>query len=566
MSSALAGRPVSSGVALGPAFVVQARRRGHAVPAGPTTPESERGRLEEALRTAERDLRDLAATVAQQLGPEEAAIFEAHAMFAADPEVAARAGSLIDGGATSEEAVQAAFDAFRDMLAASGDEYLAARATDVEDVCNTVLDVLAGGGPAPVPTERSVVVAVDLTPSETARLPVELIEAIACESGSPTSHAAILARGLGIPAVVGVAGLLESTRPGVVVGVDGARGEVIVDPDPEERERFEDRRLEERARRTRLLALRYELGRTADGRRVELAANINDPADVVRAQEFGAEGCGLVRTEFLFLGRRVPPDVAAQENAYRETLAAFPGRRVVFRTMDIGADKPLPFVVREPEENPALGVRGIRLHLVLPELLRDQLRALLRAAGAGRLAIMFPMVSRPEELVRARGVLDEIAADEGVSLGGIEVGVMVEVPAAALAARRLARHADFLSVGTNDLLQYLFAADRLLTDVAGLPDLLDPDVLRLIGEVVEAANAEGAWVGVCGEAASDPASAAALVGLGVDELSMSPVAIPGVKDLLRRVSAVDLRKVVEQAMHAGDSAEARATVQAALPA
>jgi phosphoenolpyruvate-protein phosphotransferase len=565
MSARLTGRPASPGVALAPAFVVQARRRGHATPGAPGTPEQERARLEDALARAQRDLRELAAGLARQVGEEEAAIFLAHAEFAADPEVAARARSAVEQGATAEEAVQRAFDEFKPLLTASGDEYLAARATDVEDVCNTVLDILAGAGPLPSPAERSVIVAVDLTPSETARLPTELIAAIACESGSPTSHAAILARALGSPAVLGVPGLLEATRPGVPVAVDGSSGEVIVDPDRSERAAFDAREQSEAARRARLLALRYELGRTADGRRVEVAANINDPADVVRAQEFGAEGCGLVRTEFLFLDRLRPPDVPTQERHYRDVLSAFPGRRVVFRTMDIGADKPLPFVRREPEENPALGVRGIRLSLVRPELLRAQLRALVRAADAGRLAIMFPMVSRPEELIRSREVLREIAREERVDPGSIEIGVMVEVPAAALAARRLARNADFLSLGTNDLLQYLFAADRLLAEVAELPDLLDPDVLRLVGDVVGAAHGEGAWVGVCGEAAADPVSAAALVGLGVDELSMTPTAIPEVKDRLRRVSHADLAAAVGKAMEAPDAESARALVRAALP-
>lgn len=565
MSARLAGRPASKGVAVAPAFVLQRRHRTVAAPRGEVVPEREHARLDAALAQAERDLRALAEALAGDVGEQEAAIFEAHAEFADDPEVASRAHAAIDGGSTAEEAVQRAYAGFRDLLVESGDEYLAARATDIEDVCNAVLDVLAGAGPIPVPKERSVVTAYDLTPSETARLPREFIAAIACESGSPSSHSAILARCLGIPAVVGVAGLLERVRPGMELGVDGAAGEVLLDPDAADRERYGAQAREESVRQARLAALRYELGQTSDGRRVELAANVNDPADLLRAEEMGAEGCGLVRTEFLFLERRTAPDVTTQERFYREVLAEFPGRRVVFRTMDIGADKPLPFVRREPEENPALGVRGIRLGLAMGDLLRDQLRALVRAAGAGRLAIMFPMVTRLDELERARSILEEVAGEEGADLSRVEVGAMIEVPAAALAARRIARGADFLSIGSNDLLQYLFAADRLLAEVAGLPDLLDPDVLRLLAGVIRDAHGQGAWVGVCGEAAADPLSAAALVGLGADELSMTPAAIPEVKALLRRVSSSELQKAVEAAMDAPDAGAARALIAAVLP-
>jgi phosphoenolpyruvate-protein kinase (PTS system EI component) len=260
-----------------------------------------------------------------------------------------------------------------------------------------------------------------------------------------------------------------------------------------------------------------------------------------------------------------------QVGFYTEVLRAFPGHRVVFRTMDVGADKPLPFVRREPEENPALGLRGIRLHLARPELFRDQLRALLRAREAvadepaGRLAIMFPLVAVADELRRARAELDAVAAEEGVDTGDLEVGVMVEVPSAALSAARLAEHADFLSIGTNDLLQYLFAADRLQGGVADLADICEPDVLALVGRVIADGHAGGAWVGVCGEAASDPVVAAALVGLGVDELSMTRVAIPEVKDTLRQLTVERCREAVERALSEhGDAVSVRAALEAEL--
>jgi phosphotransferase system enzyme I (PtsI) len=304
---------------------------------------------------------------------------------------------------------------------------------------------------------------------------------------------------------------------------------------------------------------------------VELAANIGSIDHIPAAVEAGGQGSGLVRTEFLFIGRVTAPTVEEQTKVYAEILRGFPGHRVVFRTMDVGADKPLPFVERDPEENPALGLRGIRLSLRSPDLFRDQLRALVRAradvAGeeAGRLAIMFPLVATAGELEAARGVLRGVADEDGVDLEGIEVGVMIEVPSGALGAARLARHADFFSIGTNDLIQYLFAVDRLNGAVADIGDVLEPDVLTLIGSVVEAGHANEAWVGVCGEAAGDPTVAGALVGLGVDELSMTKVAIPEVKDALRRLTRDECREAVHAAIAgAADAAGSRTILEERL--
>ncbi|MBW3602848.1 MAG: phosphoenolpyruvate--protein phosphotransferase [Actinobacteria bacterium] len=571
MSTWLQGRGASPGVAVAPAFVVAPRERPDELPdAHDGDARRERRRLDEALEQAERDLRDIAEAMTTAADEGQGAIFEAHAEFVADPELASLAREAIDKGTSAEKAVRDAFDEFSGLLAASADEYLAARAADLDDARDRVVDILTGAGPAPVPTRRCVVVATDLTPSDTARLPTELIAGIACEQGSSVSHAAIIARSIGIPAVVGTSGLLETVAADTLVGVDGSTGEVVADPDEEARRDLDERAADERERRRRLASLKGEEGRTSDGRRVEVAANLNGPDAVDPAVEEGAEGSGLVRTEFLFQDRSEAPDVDLQVEQYQTILRAFPNHRVVVRTMDIGADKPLPFVDRDPEQNPALGVRGLRLGLVMPDLLRDQLRALLRArAGlrdAARLAIMFPMVSVPGELTDARRMLEEVAGEEDADLDGVEVGAMIEVPAAALAARRLAREADFLSVGTNDLLQYLFAADRLLADVAGLPDPLVPEVLGLLDRVVADAHAEGAWIGVCGEAAADPVHAAAFVGLGVDELSMSAASILEIKDLLRRVDAGRLRKAVEAAIAAPDAGRARTCVEEAIPA
>ncbi len=566
MSTRLTGRAAAPGAAVAPAFVLSPQPVLTKLPdVASVAPEEELARLLGALQRAETELRELAVTVSDSAGEDEAEIFEAHAEFAADPELARLTEDAVRAGTSAERAVVGAFETFRELLVASASEYLAARASDLDDVRDRVVKILLGMSTSgDRPESRSVIVAHELTPSQTASIPVDLIAGIVTETGSPTSHAAILARALGVPAVVGCEGLLAVTRAGVDVAIDGRAGEAIIDPSPAEREAVVRRHEQEERRREELGALRDEPGGTADGHHVELAANIGSIDHIPAAVEAGGEGSGLVRTEFLFLGRVTAPTVEEQTKVYAEILRGFPGHRVVFRTLDAGADKPLPFVDREPEENPALGLRGVRLSLDQPDLFLDQLRALVRAkaevAGeeAGRLAIMFPLVALASELSAARASLETVAADEGLDATDIEVGVMIEVPSAALGAARLARHADFFSIGTNDLIQYLFAVDRLNGAVADIGDVLEPDVLTLIGSIVESAHANDAWVGVCGEAAGDPTVAGALVGLGVDELSMTKVAIPEVKDALRRLTKEACSDAVAAAIaDAEDAAKVR---------
>jgi phosphoenolpyruvate-protein phosphotransferase len=574
MGIRLTGKAAAPGAAFAPAFVVapQPPIENDLPSARPGTAEEETSRLRTALEQAEKELMELARTFEATAGVDEAGIFEAQAEFAADPELVLIAAEAIRAGASAERAVVDAFGRFRGLLAASDDEYLAGRVADLDDVRDRVVRILLGTTAGEAPSIRSVIVAHELTPSQTASISPEVIAGIVTETGSPTSHAAILARALGIPAVVSCPGLLDAVRDGGhQLGVDGRTGVVIVDPDSSERDGIRRRMGEEDRRRDELLALRDAPGHTADGHRVELAANVAAIQHLPAAVEAGGEGSGLVRTEFLFLDRTTAPSLDEQVKFYAEILRAFPGNRVVFRTLDVGADKPLPFVQREPEENPALGLRGIRLSLRRPDLFRTQLRALLRAGAevsgddGGRLAIMFPLVSTVSELLRARAILHDVAEEERADVSSIEVGVMIEVPSAALGVQRIAAHADFLSIGTNDLLQYLFAADRLNGAVADLADVLEPIVLSLIRDVVDAGHGNGAWVGVCGEAAGDPTVAAALVGIGVDELSMTRVAIPEVKDLLRRVTLQECRDAVEAAIAgAHDAAGVRKILEGRL--
>ena len=562
MSDTLEGRAASPGVALAAVFVIEPRADDEVTaPTGDLDAGEQRQRAEAALEQAEEQLTATAEKMEEEAGEEEAAIFLAHADFAGDPEIAGLVADAIDLGASAEQAVREAFDTFRRLLEGSTNEYMAARAADIDDVRDQVLDLLAGREAQAVPTERSVIVAEELTPSQTARLPREMIAGIACERGSATSHAAILSRSLGIPAVVGVPGLLSAARNASTMSIDGRSGTVLLDPDEGQRQHLATQIAAEEQRRQDLADMRGEHGATKDGHRVELAANLNGRGASAAGVEHGAEGSGLVRTEFLFQDSTTEPTIDEQVEFYREPLEAFPGHRVVFRTMDVGADKPLPFIQRDPEENPAMGLRGIRLGLARPSLLANQLRALLRAydpdGNQGRLAIMFPLVSTAEEVDAARKAVEDAAAEEGVSLDDIEVGIMVEVPIAALNAQRLASRVDFFSIGTNDLLQYLFAVDRMQAEVADLPDILDPGVLDLVGNVAEAAHANDAWVGVCGETAADLRAAAAFVGLGVDELSMSPTAIGEVKALLAQCTLEQLRGLAQQARSAQNADEVR---------
>jgi len=568
----LTGLAAASGAAVGPAWWLSSpslEADAAAAEGGQRDPDHERKRLDAALQQSAAELEALAARTVQRVGEEEGAIFEAHAAFASDPEVVDAARAAVVDGASAERAAREAFDAVRTVLAASTSEYMAARASDLDDVRDRVLRKLAGDDEQVVdPDEPVVVLADELTPSQTAELDADLVRALVTRTGSPTSHAAILARSLGIPAVVSVAEL-DRVADGATVGVDGDDGTVVVEPSEADVATLRERAAAVADRRAGLAALQHEPGATADGVRVELAANVGGQSEVDAAVAVGAEGVGLLRTEFLYLDRADPPTVEEQQGAYGRVLAAFPGARVVVRTLDAGADKPLPFTSRTAEPNPALGLRGIRLSLRAPDVFADQLRAVLRATrdlgdGGARAAIMLPLVSVPAELDAAHRVLRDVAAEEAFDLAEVELGTMVEVPVAALRARVLAERCDFLSIGTNDLLQYLFAADRLVGEVAELGDLLDPAALALVRHVVAAGHDGGAWVGVCGEAAADPVTAAVLCGLGVDELSMNSGSIPEIKDLLRRHEHPSFRAAAEAALAADDAESARSAARTAL--
>jgi phosphocarrier protein FPr len=408
----------------------------------------------------------------------------------------------------------------------------------VEDVGGRVLRHLTGETGSTGIAEAGVLVARDLTPGDTAGLDRELVKGLAIARGGATSHAAILARALGIPAVVGLGEGVLSVPEGTTLVVDGDAGTVEIAPTDEVLAERDRARVEAEERHARARARAREPARLRDGETIEVAANLGSAAEAVAAVDLGADGVGLLRTEFLFLDRDDEPSEDEQRAVYEEIAAALDGRPVIIRTLDAGADKPLPFLAQAPEDNPFLGVRGIRLGLAHPDLLRTQLRAIAAVAERHPVKVMFPMVATLDEYRAARAMLD---AD-------IEVGVMLEVPAVALQADAFAREVDFFSVGTNDLTQYTMAAERGNEALAGLLAGPQVPVLKLIQAAVDAANAHGRWVGVCGELAGDPEAAVVLTGLGVRELSMAASRIPEVKDALRAISMDEARDAAARAL------------------
>jgi phosphotransferase system enzyme I (PtsI) len=505
------------------------------------------------LATALTDVSTEFAAAASATTGEAAEILRAQAAIADDPTLRQTAENLISAGEHPARAVLSAGEQFAAVLEHSGNDYLSARASDVRHICDTAARQIAGAQTrrAPQPTEACVLVADDLMPADTAGLDPCLVRGIITERGSRTSHTSVIARSLGIPAVVGVHGVRERAAGARVIAVDGTAGEVILDPDDAALARIAHLTQVRRQRREKLRQVAGS-GATAttDGRRIEVAANVAGIEELSRALADGAEGVGLLRTELLYRGRHEPPSEEEQITRLRAMRELLGPRRLVVRTFDIGADKQVPFLPIRPERNPELGLRGIRLAQAHPELLDAQLHAIAEVAASGPTAVMAPMVATVEEARWFR----ERARAAGMP-PGVEVGVMVEVPALAMTTPELAPHVDFVSIGTNDLAQYLFAADRRDELTAQLLDPFAPAVLRAVGAICRGMEGHG-WVGVCGEAASDPAWALLAIGLGVTELSMQAVAVPEVRAAVASVSYDDCRRAARAALAAGDATTA----------
>ncbi len=550
----LKGIAASPGIAVGPAFLYH-----------PLEPRFERqniedlereiARFKEAVESSKEQLAKIHAQTQKEAGSELADIFEAHLLFLEDPALLDGVEKRIRGERINAEAALAeVIDGYAATLAALENEYMRQRAVDVRDVGRRVLRNLLGVSAESLSTFTSpvIVVARDLTPSDTAQMNKEMVLGFCTAVGSITSHTAILARMLGIPAVVGLGERALSIEYGEMIIVDGTEGEVTLHPHEEtvqsykrQQTRFEKDR-KEAMRRAKLPA------QTEDGHRVEVVANIGDVESARVALEYGAEGVGLLRTEFLFFDRHSMPSEGEQYSAYRAVAEVMGQRPLIIRTLDIGGDKQLPYLEIGEELNPFLGWRAIRLCLDLVDLFKTQLRAILRAAHGHNVKVMFPMIATLEELERAKEILHETQGElrqEGLPLAqDIEVGIMVETPSAALAIDILAPGTDFFSIGTNDLIQYTMACDRTNERVSYLYEPLHPAILRLSKHIIDAAHRAGRWTGMCGEMAGDLEAIPILLGLGLDEFSMNAPAIPRAKALIRSLSMDEAQEIATRAL------------------
>ncbi|MBK7832212.1 MAG: phosphoenolpyruvate--protein phosphotransferase [Gemmatimonadetes bacterium] len=555
----LRGVAASPGLAIGHVFHL--RHDEAVVEERGADPIQEQRAMESAIAAAHLQLEGLRERMSAEADADHAAIFVAHQELLEDPEVLDRAAAHIRAGDSAAHAWRQAYRSQVDRLHALDNAVLRGRATDLSDVGRRVLHLLVGGSaPVDVPPD-SIVVAEDLTPSDTAGLDRTRVRALCTTMGSATSHVAILARGLGLPAVAGVDPRILSLPAGTRVAVDGDRGTVNTAPSAADEARIVERQAVDADRRGRELALAMEPAITRDGHRMEVVANIGAVAEGARVPEVGGEGVGLLRSEFLFMDRRTAPDEDEQTNSYRTVARALgPERILVIRTLDVGGDKPLPYLDVATELNPFLGERGVRLTLARPELFRTQVRAILRASKTGKVAMMFPMIATLAEWRAAKALVDR--EREALGVAPIPVGIMIEIPAAALIAERFAREADFFSIGTNDLTQYTLAMDRTNPRLAPQVDALHPSVLRLIERTVAGARAHKRWVGICGALAGDLHAIPVLVGLGVDELSADIPLVPAVKARVRSLSLAECQDTARQALDAADGAEVRAIVAA----
>jgi phosphotransferase system enzyme I (PtsI) len=513
-------------------------------------------RLEKAKNAGKNQIEELYRHVLQNIGKKEAQIFEAHRMILDDPEFLGQVEKKIKAeGINAEWALKEVTEMFVRIFENMDNEYMRERAADIRDVSNRLMRILLG---AEVTTlsgldEEVIVVAEDLTPSDTAQMDKNKVMGLVIETGGKTSHSAIIARTLEIPAVVGVENATGKIKNGDTVIIDGHEGIVLNSPEENTVREYRIKKENYDSFKKELKGLVGQKSITRDGVRVELAANIGTPKDVSAVIANDGEGIGLFRTEFLYMDRDRLPTEDEQFEAYKEVALRLEGKPVVIRTLDIGGDKDLPYLELSREMNPFLGYRAIRLCLDRPEIFRTQLRAILRASAFGNIKIMFPMISGISELRQAKSILEQVKEDmrgEKVKFNeSIEVGIMVEVPAAAVISDLLAKEVDFFSIGTNDLIQYMTAVDRGNRKISHLYNQFHPALLRLIKQVIENGHRAGIWVGMCGEAAGDPKLIPLLVGMGLDEFSMSPASILKARWIIKNISQEDMKGKVEKVIN-----------------
>ncbi|MCW0077537.1 phosphoenolpyruvate--protein phosphotransferase [Enterococcus faecium] len=526
---------------------------------------AEEARLDAALAKSTEELQQIREKAAQSLGEAEAQVFDAHLMVLSDPEMVGQIKQNIkDNSVNAESALKEVTDMYIGMFEAMEDNaYMQERAADIRDVAKRILAHLLGVT-LPNPSmidEEVVVVAHDLTPSDTAQLDRNFVKAFVTDIGGRTSHSAIMARSLEIPAIVGTKEITAKVKEGDILAVNGIEGDVIIDPTDEQKAEFEKAGADYAAQKAEWEKLKNAETVTADGKHFELAANIGTPKDLVGVHNNGGEAVGLYRTEFLYMDSPDFPTEDDQYEAYKAVLEGMEGKPVVVRTMDIGGDKELPYLQLPHEMNPFLGYRALRISLSEQgdEMFRTQMRALLRASVHGNLRIMFPMVATLKEFRAAKAIFEEekqklISEGKEVS-DTIQVGIMIEIPAAAVLADKFAKEVDFFSVGTNDLIQYTMAADRMNERVSYLYQPYNPSILRLIKNVIDAAHAEGKWAGMCGEMTGDQTAVPLLVGMGLDEFSMSATSILKTRSLMKRLDTAKMAELADRALKECDTME-----------
>lgn len=503
--------------------------------------EAEKARLEKAKEKATEQLRTIYEKALKEVGEANAQIFEIHQMMIEDEDYNESIASIIETQSVNAEyAVAVTADNFSEMFASMDDAYMQARSADVKDISNRIISCLSdGSGSHAVSDEKVIICADDLAPSETVQLDKDKVLAFVTAFGSSNSHTAILARNMNIPAVIGVGTeLLNTVKSGVFAAVDGYTGEIFIDPDDETVARLKKKRKEDEEKKHLLQELKGKENVTLDGRKINIYANIGSVDNIGAVLANDAGGIGLFRSEFLYLESSDYPTEEQQFSAYKRVLESMAGKKVIIRTLDIGADKQVDYFGLEKEENPALGYRAIRICLTRPEIFRTQLRALYRASAYGNLGIMFPMitsVSEVEKILAMCGEVKEQLRAEGVEVSdNVELGIMIETPAAAIISDRLAPMVDFFSVGTNDLTQYTLACDRQNANIEQFIDTHHEAILRLIEMSAENAHKHGAWIGICGELAADTSLTETFLRMGIDELSVSPTFVLKVRDAVRK--------------------------------
>ena len=565
----LKGIATSSGIAIGKVYKLEQPKI--EIPLEVKSVEEELNIFEKALAKTVSDIELIKQKASSTLKEEELAVFDAHLMMVQDPEFIDQIKAQINGGANAASATKTVSDSTVEMFEGIDDQYFKERAADVKDVSFRLLCNILNLTIPDLTTidEEVVIVAQEMTPSDTAQLNKKYALGFVTEIGGKTSHAAIMAVALGIPAVVGCTGVMETVKHGDTIILDAKEGIVIVNPDEATLADYTKKKDAFLQEKQALQVLKDKPSITLDGHRVEVVANIGNPSDMDVANENGCEGVGLLRSEFLYMDKTDAfPSEEEQFNAYKEVLEKAHGNRVVVRTLDIGGDKKLPYFEFEPEMNPFLGYRAIRLCLDRKDIFKDQVRALLRASIYGKLAIMFPMIATINEFVEAKDfVLEQKQAllKEGYKVSDqIEIGMMVEIPATAALADEFAKHADFFSIGTNDLIQYSMAADRMSEKVSYLYQPLNPSILRLVKMAIDGAHSQGKWCGMCGEMAGDPVAAPVLLGLGLDEFSMSSSRILPTRKIITSLNKKEMEDLAAKALKCQRESEVIELVKSVL--